>query len=64
MRKWKVVVTASIDDGSREYGESFKKHVTTDGNARWLAERIAIAEVMLDHEGCFVRIDDVETWGE
>jgi len=64
MRKWKVVVVASIDDGIREYGESFEKHVTTERNTRWLAERIAIADVMLEHEGCFVRIDDVKTWSE
>jgi len=64
MRHWTVVVTVS----TQRKTEAIKiDHILTDGNNRYLAEDIAIAQVMRnekDGKQRFLRLEKVETWSE
>lgn len=64
MRSWTVAVTVS----TQRKTETIKfEHVTTDGNSRWLAEAMAIAQVMLNEQKGkqrYLRLENVQTWSE
>lgn len=62
--KWTVIVTVSTQ---RKTEDIKVEHIYTDGNARYIAEDIAIARVMMNeaiNKRRFLRVDGVKVWRE